>query len=146
MAVFFYIFNGCLYGRLNIISDILFENIRVEDAPNSQLFDFRIKPSAWNKDPKPGRIHSVKYKDIYLNGKPGIDRLPEDSRLEGFNSESTIEDITFENINILGKRVMSIEDCNLNCNEFTKNIRFVDSDAGEVDDACIPVESKASNQ
>ncbi|OGV73585.1 MAG: hypothetical protein A3K19_13660 [Lentisphaerae bacterium RIFOXYB12_FULL_65_16] len=133
---------GIHQGDRAIISHIRFENIRIEDAPNAQLFDFRIKPSAWNKDPKPGRIHTIAFKSIFLNGKPGIDRLPEDSRMEGFSAESTIEDVTFESVHILGKKVLSAADCNLNCNGFTKNIRFIDRTGDEENPGCVPVESR----
>ena len=49
-----------------VVSDIEFRNIRIEDAPGAQLFDVRITNSAWNTDDKMGRIENIKFSDISL--------------------------------------------------------------------------------
>ncbi len=116
---------GIHQGDRAEIYDILFENIRVEDALGGQFIDLRIKPSAWNADGRTGRIHGVTFRNIYLNGKPGLDKLPEKSRIEGYSETSTIEDIVFDNVYISGRRITSAEECGLNCLAYTKNIRFL---------------------
>jgi hypothetical protein len=124
------------------IHDIFFEDIRIEDAPGGQIFDFNIKPAVWNRDNKPGKIYSIHLKNIYLNGKPGIERLPESPRIHGYSNESTIEDVTLENINILEKKVTNIEDLGLKYNEYTNNIRFVHVEALTEEQRIIPVQSR----
>lgn len=124
------------------IHDIYFENIRIEDAPGGQIFDFNIKPAVWNRDSKPGKIYSIHLKNIYLNGKPGIERLPENPRIHGFSNKSTIEDVTLENINILGKVVTNIEELGLKRNEYTDNIRFVYSENLTEEQRIVSVQSK----
>lgn len=124
------------------IHDIFFENIRIEDVPGGQIFDLKIKPSVWNKDKKTGKIYSIHFKDIYLNGKPGFERLPENSRIQGYSNESTIEDVTLESVYILGKAVNTIEDLGLQCGEFTKNIKFISSKIPSEEQRVVPVQSK----
>lgn len=124
------------------IHDIYFENIRIEDAPGGQIFDFNIKPAVWNRDSKPGKIYSIHLKNIYLNGKPGIERLPENPRIHGYSKESTIGDVTLENINILGKVVTNLEDLGLKYNEYTDNIRIMHSEILTEEQRIVPVQSK----
>ena len=113
---------GSHHGDRAEISNIYFENIRIEDCPGAQLFDFRITSSCWNTDTKKGSMHDFYFKDIKFVGKPGIDFLPEMSRIQGYSEENTIENFIFEDIDLLGMFPNSPDELNLVLNEYTKNI------------------------
>ena len=113
---------GSQHGARAEISNISFENIRIEDCPGAQLFDFRITSSCWNTDTKKGSMHDFYFKDIKFVGKPGIDFLPEMSRIQGYSEENTIENFIFEDIDLLGMFPNSPDELNLVLNEYTKNI------------------------
>ncbi len=116
---------GIHHGDRAEVSDILFENIRIEDAPGTQLFDLRIVDSAWNKDSKKGKIHDIKFKDIYYIGDEKNIYSLSNPRLQGFNEESNIKNITFENIVINGREATSIEECNLSIYDYVSDVKFI---------------------
>ncbi|WP_033165676.1 glycosyl hydrolase family 28 protein [Clostridium sp. KNHs205] len=115
---------GIHHGDRAEVSDICFENIRIENAPGAQLFDIRIRDSVWNRDKEKGSIKDITFKDIYYIGNPGIDWLLSKSRLQGFNEETRISNITFDNINILGKVATNEKECGLLTMEYVDNVIF----------------------
>lgn len=115
---------GIHHGDRAEVSDIRFENIRIENTPGAQLFDIKITDSVWNKDKVKGSIKDIFFKDIYYIGNPGIDRLLSNSRLQGFSKEAGIRNVTFENINILGKVAVSAQDCGLLTMDYVNNVVF----------------------
>lgn len=115
---------GIHHGDRAEVSDIRFENIRIENAPGAQLFDIRIRDSVWNRDKEKGSIRDITFKDIYYIGNPGIDRLLSKSRLQGFSEEARISNITFDNISILGKTATNETECGLLVMEHAENVVF----------------------
>lgn len=94
-------YQGCMainVGDNNLVRNIRFENIRVEDFRQGQLIDMRI---CFNKKycKTPGRgIENVLFKDITYTGKNA-----ELSIIAGYSEERKIKNIRFENLNINGK-------------------------------------------
>ena len=87
-------------GDNNIVRDITFENIRVENFRKGKLIDMRI---AWNKKycAAPGQcIENVLFKDIYYNG----DRS-ELSLMIGYDENRKIKGVTFDNLVINGQHI-----------------------------------------
>ena len=87
-------------GDNNIVKDITFDNIRVEDFRKGKLIDMRI---AWNKKycAAPGTcIENVLFKDIYYNG----DRS-ELSLMIGYDESRKIKGVTFDNLVINGRHI-----------------------------------------
>ncbi len=87
-------------GDNNIVRDITFENIRVENFRRGKLIDMRI---AWNKKycAAPGQcIENVLFKDIYYNG----DRS-ELSLMIGYDESRKIKGVTFDNLVINGEHI-----------------------------------------
>lgn len=87
-------------GDNNIVKDITFDNIRVENFRKGKLIDMRI---AWNKKycAAPGAcIENVLFKDIYYNG----DRS-ELSLMIGYDESRKIKGVTFDNLVINGKHI-----------------------------------------
>lgn len=96
-------YQGCFAincGDNNIVRDITFDNIRVEDFRRGQLVNIRI---FFNEKycAAPGReISNVLFKDITYNGKNA-----ELSVIAGYNEDRIVRDITFENLMINGERI-----------------------------------------
>ena len=123
---------GIHHGDRAVVSDIVFENIRIEDAPGAQLFDIRIAPSYWNRDHRMGCIRDVIFRDIHVAGRPGMPRLLSDSRLQGYDKEHDIQGVTFENIDILGKTVPDAESCGLLQMDHVGGVRFLAGEGGSL--------------
>ncbi|MCL2411484.1 MAG: glycosyl hydrolase family 28 protein [Treponema sp.] len=115
-------YQGCMalsFGDHNLAKDFVFENIRVENIMEGQLFNLRV---FYNEKycTGPGRgIQNIVFRNISYNWEgwpenPGI--------ISGYDSERMIKDVKFENIVINGKRAKSFEDANIRMGEFTKNI------------------------
>jgi hypothetical protein len=49
------------------------------------------------------------------------DRIPP-SRILGHNEDHTVENVTIRNVTIMGQRITSLEDLNMELNEYTNNI------------------------
>ena len=116
---------GIHHGDRAVVSDIVFENIRIEDAPGAQLFDVRITPSYWNRDKSMGCIRDVVFRDIHMVGKPGLPLLLSDSRLQGYDEIHDIRGVTFENIDICGKTPGNAEELHLNCMDHVDEIKVI---------------------
>lgn len=87
-------------GDNNIVKNITFDDIRVEDFRKGKLIDMRI---AWNRKycSAPGQcIENVLFKDIYYNG----DRS-ELSLMVGYDESRKIKGVTFENLVINGEHI-----------------------------------------
>ncbi len=94
-------YQGCLAisaGDNNLVRNVVFDNIRIENLREGQLVNLR---TTYNKKycHAPGRrIENVLFKDISYNGnKPNL------SIICGYNENRPIKDIRFENLRINGK-------------------------------------------
>lgn len=114
---------GIHHGDRALVSDILFEDIRIEDAPGAQLFDIRITPSYWNRDRQMGCIRDVVFRKIHVLGSPGLPLLLSDSRLQGYGETHTIRNVAFEEIDICGKTPGDAVALGLKCPEYAEGIR-----------------------
>lgn len=96
-------YQGCFSiscGDNNVVRDITFDNIRVEDFRQGQLINIRI---FFNKKycAAPGTcVKNVLFKDITYNG-----RNTELSIIAGYNEERAVSDITFDNLVINGRKI-----------------------------------------
>jgi hypothetical protein len=94
-------YQGCLAinaGDENLIRNVRFENIRIEDFRQGQLVNLRI---FYNEKycQAPGRgIENVLFKDISYTGSNA-----EISIIAGYNSERKVTNIRFENLNLNGR-------------------------------------------
>lgn len=96
-------YQGCLAinaGDNNVVRDITFDNIRIEDFREGQLFNFRI---FFNQKycAAPGRcINDVLIKDVSYNGSG-----ENISIIAGYDEDHKLSDITFENLVINGRKI-----------------------------------------
>lgn len=94
-------YQGCMainVGDNNLVRNVRFENIRIEDFRQGQLVNLRI---FFNKKycAAPGRgIENVLFKDITYNGENA-----ELSIIAGYNEERKVKNIRFENLCINGE-------------------------------------------
>ena len=87
-------------GDNNLVKDIVFEDIRIEDFRLSRLFDIRI---FYNKKycKAPGRaIEDITFKDIVYNGNNS-----ELSLIIGYDEEHMVRNILFDNLVINGVKI-----------------------------------------
>jgi hypothetical protein len=110
-----------------LVTDIQYNNIVVEDASmgkgdagaNNQLIDLTIMQSGWSTTASRGSIRNVSFKNIKV-----LEGQATSSRMIGFSKKSSIENVTIEGLEILGKEIKSADDAKLSRNEFVSNVVF----------------------
>ena len=118
-----------------VISNVTFENIRVEEA--RRLISCWIGTTRWTKTEERGHIRGVTFRNItavsapidttltgFQDGpdwKPYIIRDHASMELIGFDQDHLVEDVLFENVILDGKKV---EAHYVTINEFVKDVQF----------------------
>lgn len=96
-------YQGCMAincGDNNVVKDVLFEDIRVEDFRQGQLFNIRIFfNDKYCKAPGTS-VSDIVFKDITYNGKNS-----EISLIAGYDDSRKVSDITFENLVVNGQKI-----------------------------------------
>ncbi len=115
---------GIHHGDRAVLSDIHYENIRVENAPGAQLFDFRITDSMWNTDTKKGRIENIYVNNIRLVGDEGKDFRTLRARIDGYSKESNIKNVHIGKIYAFGKDVSNLDMLGLETVGYVENVIF----------------------
>jgi hypothetical protein len=83
------------------ISNVLYENIRVEKA-EIKLFELNITDGKKYGEDPPGHIKNIKLKNIsWMHEGPIV--------LKGFDNEHRVQDVTFENCKVAGKPLQELE-------------------------------------
>lgn len=113
---------GCMTinaGDKNTVRNVTYEDIRIEHIEHGKLLDIQVK---FNKDynPAPGyRIENIYFKDISYNGEGEVA-----SMITGYDEERNVTNITFENLVVRDKHVLSANEGNINIGEYVENINF----------------------
>ena len=118
-----------------VISDITFQNIRVEEA--RRLISCWIGTTRWTKTKERGHIKNVIFRDItavsapidptltgFQDGpdwKPYIIKDHASMELVGFDKDHIIENVLFDNVMLDGRKVT---EQHVTMNDFVKDIRF----------------------
>ena len=118
-----------------VISDVTFENIRIEEA--RRLISCWIGKTRWTQTQERGHIKNVTFKNIVatsapidttLTGfqdgtdwKPYIIRNHASIELEGFDEGHLVEGVVFDNVLLDGKKVKAK---NVASNKFVKNVQY----------------------
>ena len=94
-------YQGCMSidaGDNNLVRNVRFENIRVEDFRKGQLFNVRVFFNA-KYCTSPGRgVENVLFKNIVYNGRHAATSV-----LDGYNENREVKNIVFENLSVNGK-------------------------------------------
>ncbi|MDR2680803.1 MAG: glycoside hydrolase [Tannerella sp.] len=113
-------YQGCLAFSVsdkNRVRNVSFENIRIENIQEGQLFNMRIVYNEKYSAAPGNGISDVSFRNIYYSGhgeNPSV--------IEGFDESRMIRNISFENIVIHGKRMKSFEDAGIKVGKFTDEI------------------------
>jgi len=121
-------------GDRAVVHNVKFQNIRVEEpivqnariadrdydpSEIGKLFEMNIRENYYSRDTIRGRISDISFKNITFTGSTSPKSV-----FIGYNNKHLIENITFENIIINGKKIKNLEQGNMILNEFTKNFIF----------------------
>ncbi len=124
-------------GDRALVYDVLFENIRVEEAivegefrediaeyvsdPSQVglLLELIVAANAYSKDTARGAIHDITFRKVTAQGE----RWPM-SRLEGYDAEHPVRRILFENLVIQGQPIESLEEGRMLTNPYVEEIAF----------------------
>lgn len=115
-------YQGCMAFSVsdhNLVRNITFENVWVENIQEGQLFNMRVLYNEKYSSGAGRGIKNITFKNIYYNGYD-----ENHSIIEGYSDINSIENVLFENIVINGKRVSSFEEGNMKIGNYTKNIRI----------------------
>ena len=118
---------GIHHGDHAEVSDIVFDNIRIEDAPGAQLFDIRIADSVWSRDNDMGSIHDITFSNVKYIGADDSGVLLSNSRIEGFSKEHDVKNVSFKNISIKGRAVKTARELGLDVYDYVSGVT-VESD------------------
>jgi polygalacturonase len=100
------------------IRDITNENCHVEDFSFSNLVAFRIETNQWVKEPG-GPVRNVVFRNITYNGKHANTNY-----IRGFDEKQCIDSVTFDDLRINGKRILSAKQGNFRIGPFATNVVF----------------------
>jgi len=98
------------------ISNIRFENIRIEDVSNT-LFDGWIGEDFWGHDKTRGHVNGVLLKNITADGAviPAI-------KISGYDETHLFQNVTFDDVKVNGRRITDMKDGHMECNPFAREI------------------------
>jgi len=112
-----------------LVKNISYENIVVENAlmgqgdagENNQLIDFAIIPSQWSSTKERGNIRNIQVENVkVLRGN-----FPP-SRIVGYDETHTVENVSIKNLEILGKKITTLEEGRFKINLFVKDISITE--------------------
>ncbi len=113
-------YQGCMainVGDHNLARNISFEDIRVENIQEGQLFHLRVMYNQkYNTGPGKG-VENITFRNIYCNGK-----YINPSLVEGYDRNRKVVNILFENIVLDGHKVEKLDELNLNIRNFVDGL------------------------
>lgn len=113
-------YQGCMAFSVsdhNLVQNVSFENVYVENIQEGQLFNLRVLYNEKYSSGAGRGIKNVSFRNIFYTGygeNPSI--------IQGYDEQKNVQDISFENIVINGKRCKSFKEANIKLGGFTKNI------------------------
>ncbi|MDZ7317210.1 MAG: glycosyl hydrolase family 28 protein [candidate division KSB1 bacterium] len=105
---------GIVIGERAEVSDVLFRNIRIEDAP--RLFNLEI--FKWRGEQR-GQLHDVRFENVRCYEKPKLA-----SKISGYDADHRISDVQFRNFNIAGQWIEQADPAVVKINAFVSNVTF----------------------
>ncbi len=114
-------YQGCMSidcGDKNIVRNVKFENIRVDNFQEGRLFNLRVlfNPK-YNKEPG-GRIENIQFRNITYNG---IGANP--SIIMGYDKEHDVRNVLFENVIINNEKMKNLKDFKMNESAYNVEVK-----------------------
>jgi hypothetical protein len=119
-----------MVGDSNLVRDVRFDNIRVEDFRWGQLIHLRVEYNPKYNTSAGRGIENVYIKDLSYNGKNA-----DLSIIAGLDKEHAVKDVTFENLRVNGKLIadstgkprwyLASDGVPMFVNEHVQNLRFL---------------------
>ena len=129
------------HGDRAKITNVLFEDIRVEMDDFNPMYSFQKEPgefytdagrdfcprlfyigiagTMWSKDTVLGSVDGVTVKDVKVTSK-----LKTESVISGADENHTVENVAFKNLTINGKKITSADEMDLKIKSHVKNVTF----------------------
>jgi len=108
-------------GDRATVSDVLFENIRVEHYWD-RLVDVRVMKSVFNRDEERGQIRRVTFRNIQMTKLP-INFGYDISVIGGWDARHTVEDVLFDGFHVNGQHITNADEIDLHT-KHANGIRF----------------------
>ena len=103
-----------------VFENIRFINNRFErNYPDAKRAGFYFQINKRNEESKPGQIKNILIRDCVF-----YSAFPKSSVIEGLDCTHSIENVTIDNLQIEGKKVVSITEARIEINEFARNVTF----------------------
>jgi hypothetical protein len=113
---------GCIsisVGDFNLVRNVLFEDVRIDNFEEGQLFNIRIIEHP-HYTTGPGRgIENITFKNISYSGD-----ADNGSVIQGFDSTRLVKNVKFENLRINGKQILDAASANFKIGKFVENVTF----------------------
>lgn len=104
-------------GDKNRVSNVIFENIRVEDCEEARLIDIRVSYNEkYNRAPG-GRIENIIFRNITYHSGNG-QMYP--SRMSGYDGQSDIRNVLLDNVRVNGVKVK--DTAGLEINDYVSDV------------------------
>jgi hypothetical protein len=121
---------GIMNGDDCEVHNVRYEDIRIEDA-TAKLISLKIMKTQWNTVEKYGQIHDIYFKDIRVVDGDfvpseiisfAVDKFYNGNKVK---PEQLIRNVTFENLNILGKSISNTQEGGFIVCPASQNLRFI---------------------
>jgi hypothetical protein len=102
------------------LEDVRIENVKLQGEGQREIA--RLKPvvNQYMQNKVPGHVRGVHFKDVEVDGKPGAYLM----QLEGADDRHQVEDVTFENVRVLGQQLKA-DSPNMQVGQHVEGVRFV---------------------
>jgi hypothetical protein len=115
-------YQGCIAitdGDANLVKDITFEDIRIDDFQEGQLFNIRVvNNEKYNTGPGRG-VENIKFKNIFYKGLNLMG-----STIKGIDEKHHIKGLSFENLNINDRLILKPEDGLIKIGTYVSGVTF----------------------
>ncbi len=102
------------------LEDVTVENVRIHGEGQGELIRLQPVVNQYMRKKVPGFIRNVRFKNVTIDGKPGEYLV----QVEGADAEHDVQDVTFENVSILGEKLTQGAG-RVRLGENAKDIRFI---------------------
>lgn len=103
----------------NLVRNIIFEDIRVEDFQEGQLFNIRVLNDKKYSNASGRGVEHVLFKNIQYNGNGANPSI-----IHGYSKDRLVKDIQFKGVKINGKLIESADDGDIRIGEHADGIKF----------------------